>query len=147
MQAITALLTHKKQSFAWTILLTGVATTRTRLRSVVRVDRCCDRARERCFVADQRVQLGKGPLGVDPVGLALLGRDRFKASPVLLTSAFSAPGALIRLLHNSVYQSQKYEEVGNVSDLYGRPAQPFPLFLHYNCTIVHPELFDLVPGN
>src|SRR5258708_633997 len=51
------------------------------------------------------------------------------------------------LLHDRVYQGHKYEEVGNFSDLYGRPAQPFALFLHCNDTPVHAKLFDLVPGN
>ncbi len=94
MQHVMTVLANKQQSFAWAILLTGVATTGTGLGGIVRVNPGRYRTRERGLVADQRMQFGKGPLGINPVGFALLDRDRLCALPVLLAAAFSAPGTL-----------------------------------------------------
>lgn len=46
-----------------------------------------------------------------------------------------------------IYQGKKDEEIGNVRNLYGRPAQPFPFFAHGNHSCIDGDFFDLIPGN
>ncbi len=72
-----ATLTPEQQSLVWAVGSRGVAAPGTGFAGVVRIDFDRHTARQGGFVGDVAMQLGKGPLGGMPVGLALLLRGLF----------------------------------------------------------------------
>jgi hypothetical protein len=85
-QAVDTLwvLAHEEQAFPWTVLLAGVATTGAGLRGVIRIHLDSQGPRQRGLVADERVQFGKGPLGVQRLALRALGETGSRPLPFFL---------------------------------------------------------------
>src|SRR2546428_8419517 len=101
MEGIMAVLTDKQQSPVWAIGWTGMPTHRTGLTRVTRINLDCHTPLPRRFVGNHGVQLGKGPLRLPRVGLALLFRGLL---------AFATPGTVSNVCQ--VFQSNQAVGVG-----------------------------------
>jgi hypothetical protein len=84
MELIMTVLAEKQQSFVGPISRAGMSTLGTGLTTVVGIDLDGHTLLQEGFINNHAVQLGKAPLGIGGIGLALLWGDWLVAFPLLL---------------------------------------------------------------